>query len=133
MVMYVPATNLTRQEFSENGPVNIPEFGSVLTKQGLRDLLIIDSYLRVEDGTSYPAVLLTTGLNDRRVAPWQPAKMAARLQAATTSGRPVLLRVDAHGGHGFGSTREQRDTELADTFAFLLHQFGLSPSASSFS
>jgi prolyl oligopeptidase len=120
MVMRVPAVNLTRQEFSENGPINIPEFGTVTTADGLRDLLIIDAYLRVQDSTPYPAVLLTAGLNDPRVAVWQPAKMAARLQAATSSRRPVLLRVDAHAGHGHGSTRCQRDALAADVFAFLL-------------
>jgi prolyl oligopeptidase len=66
-------------------------------------------------------VLLTAGLNDPRVRVWQPAKMAARLQAATTSGRPVLLRVDPHAGHGHGSTKAQRDALAADVFAFLLH------------
>lgn len=100
----------------------MPEFGSVATPDGLRDLLIIDCYLRVEDGVAYPAVLLTAGLNDSRVAPWQPAKLAARLQAASTSGRPVLLRVERHGGHGVGSTRRQEDHLLADELAFLLDQ-----------
>ena len=91
------------------------------TEDGLRDLLVIDSYLRVEDGT-YPAVLLPAGANDARVAVWEPAKVAARLQAATTSGRPVLLRIDAHAGHGVGSTQAQRNAVIADMFAFLLAQ-----------
>ena len=120
MVLQVPVTNLTRQEFSQNA--NTAEHGTVRTESGLRARLIIDSYLRIEDGTQYPAMLLTTGLNDPRVAPWQPAKMAARLQAATTSGRPVLLRVDTHAGHGLGSTREQRNQLTADILAFLLDQ-----------
>jgi prolyl oligopeptidase len=123
MVMRVPATNLTRMEFGENGPINIPEMGSVTTETGLRDLLLVDAYLRVEDATAYPAVLLTAGRNDPRLPAWQPGKMAARLQAATTSGRPVLLRVDAHAGHGHGSTRHQRDALTADMLAFLLHAF----------
>ncbi|HEY4997659.1 MAG TPA: prolyl oligopeptidase family serine peptidase, partial [Usitatibacter sp.] len=72
----------------------------------------------------YPAVMLIAGLRDPRVEPWQAAKMAARLQAATTSGRPVLLRVDAAGGHGVGATRAQRDEERADIYAFLLWQMG---------
>lgn len=125
MVMHVPMVNATRVEFSENGPINVPEFGSVTTEEGLRGLLIIDAYLRVRDGTPYPAVLLTAGMNDPRVAAWQPAKLAARLQAATTSGRPVVLRVEAHGGHGFGSTRDQENALLADELAFLLHAFSL--------
>ena len=51
--------------------------------------------------------------------------MAARLQAASTSGQPVLVRVDFDAGHGFGSTKKQRNEELADTLAFLLWQFGV--------
>jgi prolyl oligopeptidase len=117
--------NAARVEFSENGPINVPEFGSVTTEDGLRGLLIIDAYLRVRDGTPYPAVLLTAGLHDPRIPPWQPAKLAARLQAATSSGRPVLLRVEAQGGHGAGATRDQESALLADELAFLLHAFGL--------
>jgi prolyl oligopeptidase len=121
-VLQVPLVNTTRAEFSENGPINVPEFGTVTTEAGLRDLLIIDCYLGVTDGAQYPAVLLTVGLNDGRVATWQPSKMTARLQAATTSGRQILLRVDPHSGHGFGSTQAQRVELTADMFAFLLHE-----------
>jgi prolyl oligopeptidase len=78
----------------------------------------------VKDGTPYPAVLLTTGYNDARVAPWQPAKLAGRLQQASTSGKPVMLRVDFESGHGRGTTRVRRAEELADIFAFVLWQFG---------
>jgi prolyl oligopeptidase len=124
MIMLVPLTNAVRGEFSENGPINIGEDGSVTTEDGLRSALISDSYLRVRDGTRYPAVLLTTGLNDPRVDPWQPGKLAARLQAATASGRPVLLRVDPDAGHGQGSTPAQRRAEEADVLAFLLHELG---------
>jgi prolyl oligopeptidase len=125
MIMQVPATNTTRMEFSENGPINVPEHGSVTTEPGLRDLLITDSYLQVDEGARYPAVLITAGLNDPRLAVWQPAKMAARLQAATASGRPVLLRVDFHAGHGHGSTQTQRNELTADILAFLMQE--LSP------
>ena len=125
MVLQVAATNLTRNEFGENGPINVPEFGSVSTEDGLRDLLIADCYLRVRDGTGYPAVLLTVSLNDMRLPAWEPAKMAARLQAATTSGRPVLLRVEAHAGHGHGSTQAQRQALTADILAFLAHELGV--------
>ncbi|MFI9380697.1 prolyl oligopeptidase family serine peptidase [Kutzneria sp. NPDC052558] len=125
MIMQVGVFNTTRMEFSENGPVNAPEFGSQTTEDGLRALLITDSYLRVVDGVDYPAALITVGLNDPRVAAWEPAKMAARLQAATASGRPVLLRVEEHGGHGIGSTREQRNALMADIFAFVASRTGL--------
>jgi prolyl oligopeptidase len=78
----------------------------------------------VKDGTSYPAVLLETGINDPRVSPWESAKYAARLQAATSSGKPILLRVDFDAGHGFGSTKAQAEDELADEWTFMLWQFG---------
>jgi prolyl oligopeptidase len=78
----------------------------------------------VKDGTAYPAVLVVTGINDPRVAPWEPGKMAARLQAATSSGKPVLLRVDYEAGHGWGSTKSQTERLLADEWSFLLWQFG---------
>ena len=70
--------------------------------------------------------MVTTGWNDPRVVSWEPGKMAARLQAATTGGRPVLLRVDYQGGHGgIGGTRTQRDELTADQWSFLLWQFGI--------
>jgi prolyl oligopeptidase len=122
MVMNVPMTNAFRSEFFGGGPPNIAEFGTVTTEEGFRALQIIDSYTKVRDGTPYPAVLLTTGFNDFRLEPWQAGKMAARLQAATASDRPVVLRVETKSGHGIGSTREQLDHELADILAFLLSQ-----------
>jgi prolyl oligopeptidase len=85
----------------------------------------MDAYQHVKPNTPYPAVLLTTGVNDPRVAPWQAAKMTARLQASTSSGKPVLLRVDYDAGHGLGSTKSQRDSEHADEVAFLLWQLGV--------
>jgi len=125
MVMQVPAVNALRSEFTENGPPNVFEFGSVTTEDGFRGLQIMDAYSKVKDGVKYPAVLLTTGLNDPRVVVWQPAKMAARLQAATASDKPILLRVEFQAGHGMGSTKEQFDEELADELAFLLQQMNL--------
>ena len=114
-----------RSETMESGPANIPEFGTVKEADGFKALYAMDAYQHVKPNTAYPAVLLTTGVNDPRVAPWQAAKMAARLQASTTSGKPVLLRVDYDAGHGLGSTKSQRDEEFADELAFLLWQFGV--------
>lgn len=122
MVMRVPAVNALRNELTENGPPNIPEFGSVTTEDGFRGLQIIDAYAKVREGVNYPAVLLTGGYNDPRLVVWQPAKMAARLQAATASGKPVLLRVEFEAGHGLTSTKRQEDEELADIFALLWQQ-----------
>ena len=115
-----------RMETTTNGVPNIQEFGSVKTKPGFDALLAMSSYHHVRDGQKYPAVLLTHGINDHRVEPWMSAKMTARLQAATASGKPVLLRIDYAAGHGasFGATKEQALTQLADQWSFLLCQMG---------
>jgi prolyl oligopeptidase len=116
--------NSLRAETMPSGPANIPEFGTVATQAGFEDLYRMDSLHHVRDGVAYPPVMLTTGINDPRVSSWEPAKFGARLQAATSSGKPVLLRVDFEAGHGFGSTRRQREEEFADMASFLLWQFG---------
>jgi prolyl oligopeptidase len=124
VVARVPVMDMLRIEFAQNGPANIPEFGSIATAQGFEALRVMSAYHHVKDGTAYPAVLLTAGMNDPRVDPWQSGKMAARLQAASNSGKPVLLRVDYDSGHGYGTMRTQREEELADIYSFLLWQFG---------
>ena len=115
-------SNPLRYVAEQNGYGEEPEWGAISELAGYRALKSIDSYQAVRDGTRYPAVLLTTGVTDPRVAPFHVAKMAARLQAATNSGKPILLRVDFGAGHGMGSTRAQQDEEAADTYAFLLWQ-----------
>jgi prolyl oligopeptidase len=120
----VGCSNALRMEFTPNGPPNIAEFGSVTDADGFKGLYAMDAYQHVKDGTAYPGVLLTAGINDPRVDPMQPAKMTAALQAATSSKKPVLLRVDYDAGHGMGSTRTQHDVEFADEMSFLLWQFG---------
>jgi prolyl oligopeptidase len=115
-------SNPLRYVAEQNGYGEEPEWGAVANEAGYRALKAIDSYQAVKDGKPYPAVLLTTGVTDPRVAPFHVAKMAARLQAATSSHKPILLRVDFDAGHGIGSTRSQQDREAADTYAFLLWQ-----------
>lgn len=120
----VGVSDALRSETEPNGPPNVSEFGSIKTEAGFHGLYAMSSYEHVRDGTPYPAVLFSTGVNDPRVAPWQMAKMAARVQAATTSHRPVLLRVDYDAGHGMGSTRSQRENLQADLWSFALWQMG---------
>jgi prolyl oligopeptidase len=120
----VGCTDMLRFETTMNGPPNIPEFGTVTKEDEFRGLLAMSTYHHIEDGTKYPAVLLTHGIHDPRVEPWESAKTAARLQAATSSGKPVLFRVEYHAGHGIGSTRQQRQAELADVWSFMLWQAG---------
>ena len=118
-------SNPLRYVAEQNSFGEEPEWGAISDEAGYRALKSIDSYQHVRDGVAYPAVLLTTGVTDPRVAPFHVAKMAARLQAASNSGKPILLRVDFDAGHGIGSTRTQQDREAADTYAFLLWQTGM--------
>lgn len=119
----VPAANTLRAEFSPNGPPNIPEFGTVANKQGFENLYAMDSIQHVKKGTVYPAVMISTGLNDPRVSPWEPAKFAAALIASGTPD-PVLLRIDEEAGHGIGSTKTQTDKLAADWIAFMFWRAG---------
>jgi prolyl oligopeptidase len=122
----VGMSDTLRTETTQNGETKIPEFGSTKTEEGFKALYAMSSYDHVEARTAYPAVLLETGMNDPRVAPWEMGKMAARLEAATSSGKPVLLRVDFVGGHGsMGGTKQQVYEKVADEMSFLLWQLGI--------
>ena len=120
----VGVLNVLRAETSANGIPNIPEFGTVTNEAQFPAMLEMDALSHVKDGVKYPATLLITGINDPRVPPWESLKMAARLQAATASGKPVLLRIDYASGHGVGSTKSQRQDQYADMWEFMLWQFG---------
>ena len=111
--------NTVRMELTANGPGNDVEFGTVKKEDEFHALLAMDSYQHVVDGVKYPAVLCITGANDPRIEPWMVGKFAARLQAATTSGKPVLLRVDYQSGH-YASSRKAAIAKNADIFAFVL-------------
>lgn len=120
----VGMSDTLRAENSPNGPPNIVEFGTVKTEAGFHGLYAMSAYAHVRDGTPYPAVLFSTGANDPRVSPWQMGKMAARVQAATSSGKPALLRIDYDAGHGLGSSNAQRENQIADLWSFALWQMG---------
>ncbi|HYR33596.1 MAG TPA: prolyl oligopeptidase family serine peptidase [Burkholderiales bacterium] len=124
VVSAVGVLDAVRAENTANGVPNIPEFGTVAKEDEFRALLAMSSYHHVKDGTPYPAVLLIHGVNDPRVDYWQSTKMAARLLAATTSGKPILLDLDFDAGHGIGNTKEQRQRQVADYYSFLLWQTG---------
>ncbi|HSI49663.1 MAG TPA: prolyl oligopeptidase family serine peptidase [Ideonella sp.] len=121
----VGVMDAVRAEESANGVTNISEFGSAKNPAEFPALLEMSTYHQVKDGTAYPAVMFIHGLNDPRVDVWHSAKAAARLQAASTSGKPILLRLDGQAGHGVGSTAAQGYSKQADIYSFLLWQFGM--------
>jgi prolyl oligopeptidase len=123
-IINVGMLDLLRSETTPNGLVNIPEFGSTKTEDGFKALLAMSAYHHITDHAPYPAVLLKVGMNDPRVDPWESGKMTARLQAATSSGKPILLRVNYSGGHGGGGGLQENQESAADECSFLLWQLG---------
>ncbi len=124
VIPQVGALNPLRGEETPNGPVNVPEFGTVKNREECMALIAMDPYLNIRDQEAYPAALITTGLNDPRVIAWQPAKFAARLQLATSSTKPVLFFADDKAGHGIGNSKSKEFETLADVLSFALWQTG---------
>ena len=124
IVAHVPVLDMLRVELHPNGVYNVTEYGTVTDPEMFRVLRSYSPYHNVFEDVAYPAVLLTAGEFDPRVDPYHAKKMAARLQAATSSGEPVLLRIEA-GGHGLTSSLEQRIEELADVYTFIIDRLGV--------
>jgi len=118
---------MLRVELDPNGAFNVTEYGSVKHPEQFKALHAYSPYHHVQDGARYPAIFMATGETDGRVNPMHSRKMIARLQAATGSGRPVLLSINAHAGHGIGSALSIRVGQQADIYAFLFDQLGITP------
>jgi prolyl oligopeptidase len=124
-VCQVPLLDMVRYHLFRIARLWIPEYGSAEDPEALRWLYAYSPYHHVRDGTPYPAVLLTTGESDSRVDPLHARKMAARLQAATSSPHPVLLRIEARAGHGQGKPLSKALEEWADVWTFVFAELGL--------
>jgi prolyl oligopeptidase len=119
----VGCANALRLEFSSNGPVNIPEFGTVTDSVECKALYEMDGMQHVRKGVKYPAIMGVGGWTDPRVVVWQPGKFVAAAQQASTSGKPVLMKVNYDNGH-FTEDREVTYANFADQYAFLMWQCG---------
>jgi prolyl oligopeptidase len=122
-VVNVGDANAMRMEFTPNGPVNTPEFGTVKDPVEAQALYEMDGLQHVRPGVRYPAVLGVAGWNDPRVIAWEPAKFVAAIQQATTSGRPALLMVNYDNGH-FTEEKSVTFRNFASQYAFALWQAG---------
>ena len=119
--------DMVRWENDPNGAFNQTEFGTIKNPEQFRVLYGYSPYHHVVAGTSYPAVLLMTGATDGRVNPMHSRKFAAALQAASSSGLPILLRTSANSGHGIGSSLDERIAERTDMLTFLFDRIGVTP------
>ena len=119
----VGCANAMRLEFSANGPVNTPEFGTVKDPVECQALFEMDGLQHVQKGVKYPAVMGVGGWNDPRVPVWEPGKFVAALQTATASEKPVLMKVNYDNGH-FTEEKTVTFKNFAGQSAFLLWQTG---------
>jgi prolyl oligopeptidase len=118
--------DMLRVELAPNGAFNVTEFGTVKNPEQFQALYAYSPYHHVVNGTKYPAILMTTGANDGRVAPYHSRKMIARLDEANKSGKPVLLRTSSSAGHGIGTALSERIKQAADIYSFLFAQLVMS-------
>jgi prolyl oligopeptidase len=122
VVSFVGIYDMLRVELAPNGAFNVTEFGTVKDPEQFKSLYAYSPYHHVTDGTKYPSVLMITGANDGRVAPYHSRKMVARLDAANKSSNPVLLRTSSSAGHGIGTALSERIKQEADVYSFLFAQ-----------
>jgi prolyl oligopeptidase len=125
VVSFVGIYDMLRVELDPNGAFNVTEFGTVKDPEQLKALYAYSPYHHVKEETPYPAILFLTGENDHRVNPMESRKMTARLQAASSSDHPILLRTTASAGHGIGTALDERIEQGADLFSFLFDQLGI--------
>jgi prolyl oligopeptidase len=117
--LFVAMLNPVRLLQEANGANQIGEMGDPSKAADFPWILAMDPYQNIRPHTAYPAVMLSVGLNDNRVAPWETGKFAARLRAADSSGRPVWIRTDAQNGHGMQMSLSSEAAEFADLYTFL--------------
>ena len=127
VVAHVGIFDMLRVELDPNGAFNITEFGTVKNLDQFKALHAYSPFHRVKEGTAYPAVFLLAGETDGRVNPAHSRRMAARLQAASNSGRPILARFSASSGHGMGTGLSERIAQKAEVLTFLLDQLEVAP------
>ncbi|HMG05555.1 MAG TPA: prolyl oligopeptidase family serine peptidase [Chthoniobacterales bacterium] len=129
VVSSVGIYDMLRVELAPNGAFNVTEFGTVKDPEQFKALYAYSPYHHVVDGTKYPAILMMTGANDGRVAPYHSRKMTARLLEANKSDNPILLRTSSSAGHGIGTALSERVKQLADIYSFLFAQLGMPAAA----
>jgi prolyl oligopeptidase len=122
----VPLTDMVRYHLLQIARLWIPEYGSAENPAELPFLFAYSPYHHVKNGTAYPATLVFSAESDTRVDPMHARKFAARLQAATSSKAPILLRIEGKAGHGAGKPLAKIIAQYTDEFSFLFAELGIS-------
>ena len=127
VVAEVPFVDVVTTMLDESVPLTViewEEWGNPNEPRFYETMKAYSPYDNVE-AKEYPPLLVTAGLNDSRVAYWEPAKWVAKLRATKTDANPLLLRTRMGAGHAGPSGRYERWREEAFVFAFLLDALGV--------
>jgi len=124
---HVPLLDMVRYHRFGSGKTWIGEYGSAEDPAQFKTLYAYSPYHHVKKGTRYPALIMMAADSDDRVDPMHARKFTAAVRWATTSGEPVLFRVEEKAGHGGGDMVKKRVASATDELTFLLHQLGVTP------
>ncbi len=105
------------------------DYGTSADSKEMADYLLSYSPLHTikNEGTPYPAILVTTADHDDRVVPAHSFKYAATLQASDTGDAPKLIRIDSKAGHGGGKPMSKVIDEYTDVYSFIFNNIGMTP------
>jgi oligopeptidase B len=127
IVAHVPFVDAVTTMLDDTIPLTANEFdewGNPKDKQAYDYILSYSPYDNVA-AKPYPALYVTTGLNDSQVQYFEPAKWVAKLRAMKTDSNPLLFKINMTAGHGGRSGRFERLKETAEEYAFLLNLIGM--------
>jgi oligopeptidase B len=129
LVAHVPFVDVVTTMLDESIPLTTNEFdewGNPAASKEAHDYMLSYSPYDQIEAKDYPAMLVTSGLWDSQVQYWEPTKWVAKLRVTKTDQNPLLLRTNMEAGHGGKSGRFERYREIAEEYAFILWQAGLS-------
>ncbi|MGZ3443279.1 MAG: prolyl oligopeptidase family serine peptidase, partial [Polyangia bacterium] len=131
VICAVPLLDMVRFHLFGSGKTWVPEYGSSENATEFGWINGYTPYQKVKQGTRYPALLMMSADSDDRVDPMHARKMTAALQwaqgGAPKDGRPILLRIEKHSGHGGADMIKQAVESSADSYAFLMYELGMKP------
>ncbi|HEX7169053.1 MAG TPA: S9 family peptidase [Acidimicrobiales bacterium] len=127
VVAQVPFVDVVTTMLDETIPLTVPEFEEWGNPKDPEYYAYMKSYSPYDnvEAKDYPALLVTTGINDTRVAYWEPAKWVAKLRVTKTDDNPLLLKTELGAGHGGPSGRYGDWKERALYYAWVLDRLGL--------
>ena len=125
VVCAVPLLDMVRYHLFGSGRTWIAEYGTAEDPKQFEFIHAYSPYHHIEKGTAYPALLMLAADSDDRVDPMHARKFTAYVQAASTSDRPALLRIEENAGHGGADMIRKGVEKNVDTFSFLREQLGM--------